>query len=103
MKLTGAALFVSRGVAVLRAAPAAYPYRSAAVEARVKRVKTLRRVGLLALVPPGVERLVQDHPEPPASSGWVRNAPTIADAARRADALGVRLSRCSDRACYNSG
>ena len=27
MKLTGAAILVSRGVKVLRAAPAAYPYR----------------------------------------------------------------------------
>jgi hypothetical protein len=30
MKLTGAAFLVSRGVKVLQAAPAAYPYRSAA-------------------------------------------------------------------------
>src|ERR1700677_4743883 len=30
MKLTGAAILVSRGVKVLQAAPAAYPYRSAA-------------------------------------------------------------------------
>jgi hypothetical protein len=30
MKLTGAAILVSRGMKVLQAAPAAYPYRSAA-------------------------------------------------------------------------
>jgi hypothetical protein len=30
MKLTGAAILVSRGLKVLQAAPAAYPYRSAA-------------------------------------------------------------------------
>jgi hypothetical protein len=30
MKLTGAAILVSRGMNVLQAAPAAYPYRSAA-------------------------------------------------------------------------
>jgi hypothetical protein len=30
MKLTGAAILVSRGITVLQAAPAAYPYRSAA-------------------------------------------------------------------------
>jgi hypothetical protein len=30
MKLTGAAILVSRGIKVLQAAPAAYPYRSAA-------------------------------------------------------------------------
>ena len=29
MKLTGAAILVSRGMKVLQAAPAAYPYRSA--------------------------------------------------------------------------
>jgi len=28
MKLTGAAILVSRGIKVLQAAPAAYPYRS---------------------------------------------------------------------------
>src|SRR5436189_2730687 len=31
MKLTGAAILVSRGMKVLQAAPAAYPYRSACV------------------------------------------------------------------------
>jgi hypothetical protein len=31
MKLTGAAILVSRGMKVLQAAPAAYPYRSAAM------------------------------------------------------------------------
>jgi hypothetical protein len=31
MKLTGAALLVSRGMTDLQAAPAAYPFRSAAV------------------------------------------------------------------------
>src|ERR1017187_10004709 len=31
MKLTGAAILVSRGMKVLQAAPAAYPYRSAAL------------------------------------------------------------------------
>ena len=31
MKLTGAAILVSRGMKVLQAAPAAYPYRSAIV------------------------------------------------------------------------
>jgi hypothetical protein len=30
MKLTGAAILVSRGIKVLQAAPAAYPFRSAA-------------------------------------------------------------------------
>jgi hypothetical protein len=30
MKLTGAAILVSRGMKVLQAAPAAFPYRSAA-------------------------------------------------------------------------
>ena len=30
MKLTGAAILVSRDIKVLQAAPAAYPYRSAA-------------------------------------------------------------------------
>jgi hypothetical protein len=30
MKLTGAAILVSRGMKVLQAAPAAYPYRAAA-------------------------------------------------------------------------
>ena len=30
LKLTGAAILVSRGLKVLQAAPAAYPYRSAA-------------------------------------------------------------------------
>ena len=30
MKLTGAAILVSRGMELLQAAPAAYPYRSAA-------------------------------------------------------------------------
>jgi hypothetical protein len=29
MKLTGAAILISRGIKVLQAAPAAYPYRSA--------------------------------------------------------------------------
>jgi hypothetical protein len=29
MKLTGAAMLVSRGIKMLQAAPAAYPYRSA--------------------------------------------------------------------------
>src|SRR5436305_13602046 len=45
MKLTGAAILVSRGMKVLRAAPAAYPYRSEAEgfgvarsEARFKQV-----------------------------------------------------------------
>jgi hypothetical protein len=32
MKLTGAAILVSRGMKVLQAAPAAYPYRSTAIE-----------------------------------------------------------------------
>jgi hypothetical protein len=32
MKLTGAAILVSRGMKVLQAAPAAYPYRSAGGE-----------------------------------------------------------------------
>jgi hypothetical protein len=32
MKLTGAAILVSRGMVFLQAAPAAYPYRSAAKE-----------------------------------------------------------------------
>jgi hypothetical protein len=31
MKLTGAAILVSRGMKVLQAAPAAYPYRSASM------------------------------------------------------------------------
>ena len=31
MKLTGAAILVSRGMKVLQAAPAAYPYRSALI------------------------------------------------------------------------
>jgi len=31
MKLTGAAILVSRGMKVLQAAPAAYPFRSAEV------------------------------------------------------------------------
>src|SRR5262249_26192366 len=35
MKLTGAAILVSRGTMVLQAAPAAYPYRSAAWEVDV--------------------------------------------------------------------
>jgi hypothetical protein len=34
MKLTGAAILVSRGMKVLQAAPAAYPYRSASGEWR---------------------------------------------------------------------
>ena len=32
LQLTGAAILVSRGIKVLQAAPAAYPYRSAAGE-----------------------------------------------------------------------
>ena len=35
MKLTGAAILVSRGMKVLQAAPAAYPYRSAAYPRRL--------------------------------------------------------------------
>jgi hypothetical protein len=35
MKLTGAAILVSRGIKLLQAAPAAYPFRSAAEDVRV--------------------------------------------------------------------
>jgi hypothetical protein len=37
MKLTGAAILVSRGMKVLQAAPAAYPYRSAASAGQCKK------------------------------------------------------------------
>jgi hypothetical protein len=36
MKLTGAAILVSRGMKVLQAAPAAYPYRSATIDPEVE-------------------------------------------------------------------
>jgi hypothetical protein len=36
IKLTGAAILVSRGMKVLQAAPAAYPYRSAAEGANLR-------------------------------------------------------------------
>src|SRR5690348_6701348 len=53
MKLTGAAILVSRGMKVLPAAPAAYPFRSAAerTEAQMrKRVRViLCSVGFLAI------------------------------------------------------
>jgi hypothetical protein len=35
MKLTGAAILVSRGMKVLQAAPAAYPYRSLTLSSMV--------------------------------------------------------------------
>jgi len=37
MKLTGAAILVSRGMKFLQAAPAAYPYRSAARQSVTER------------------------------------------------------------------
>jgi hypothetical protein len=43
MKLTGAAILVSRDMKVLQAAPAAYPYRSAAEEFLQCKVPQIRR------------------------------------------------------------
>src|SRR4051812_27000356 len=43
MKLTGAAILVSRGMKVLQAAPAAYPYRSATEDAGVENAAALRQ------------------------------------------------------------
>jgi hypothetical protein len=48
MKLTGDAILISRGMKVLQAAPAAYPYRSATEATRMWRVYVLS--GLIACV-----------------------------------------------------
>src|SRR5438105_2542016 len=52
LKLTGAAILVSRGMKVLQAAPAAYPYRSAALKGRCS-MRCMIALGL-ALVLPGL-------------------------------------------------
>lgn len=44
MKLTGAAILVSRGMKVLQAAPAAYPYRSAAESALARKVHRMSQI-----------------------------------------------------------
>jgi len=43
MKLTGAAILVSRGMKVLQAAPAAYPFRSANVDTELSAARHRRK------------------------------------------------------------
>src|SRR5262245_9724221 len=58
MKLTGAAFLVSRGMMVLQAAPAAYPYRSASGGRGVNESQPVARTGaLLAFAGVGVRAL----------------------------------------------
>lgn len=70
MKLTGAAILVSRGMKVLQAAPAAYPYRSAA-EARLREEAEYLRLALaMGLVTPDevvawADRQIAALDEPP--------------------------------------
>jgi hypothetical protein len=62
MKLTGAAILVSRGMKALQAAPAAYPYRSAKWRAHEERERHLRGIRrLLAATLDGDGEIV--HPE----------------------------------------
>jgi hypothetical protein len=59
MKLTGAAILVSRGMKVLQAAPAAYPYRSAAIQGRITAIIFVPAGSIPAPVPLQVDALLK--------------------------------------------